>query len=68
MVLLCNGEFRYSELEKGLPKISPRKLSKELKDLETNKLVERKGDLQIKRLWVSPCAINYRIDEFWESS
>ena len=42
IALLCNGEFRYSELEKGLPKISPRMLSKELKDLEINELVVRK--------------------------
>ena len=42
IALLCNGEFRYSELEKGLPKITPRMLSKELKDLEINELVERK--------------------------
>lgn len=42
IALLCNGEFRYSELEKGIPKISPRMLSKELKDLEINELVKRK--------------------------
>ena len=42
IALLCNGEFRYSELEKGLPKISPRMLSKELKDLEINELMVRK--------------------------
>ena len=42
IALLCNGEFRYSELEKGLPKISPKMLSKELKDLEINGLVVRK--------------------------
>ena len=42
IALLCNGEFRYSELEKGLPKITPRMLSKELRDLEMNELVERK--------------------------
>lgn len=42
IALLCNGEFRYSELEIGIPKISPRMLSKELKDLEINGLVERK--------------------------
>ena len=40
--LLCNGEFRYSELEKGLPKITPRMLSKELRDLEQNELIIRK--------------------------
>ena len=42
IALLCNKEFRYSELEKGIPKISPRMLSKELKDLEINELVKRK--------------------------
>lgn len=42
ITLLCNGEFRYSELEKGIPKITPRMLSKELKGLEINELVKRK--------------------------
>ena len=42
IALLCNGEFRYSELEKGLKKITPRMLSKELRDLEMNELVIRK--------------------------
>lgn len=42
IALLCNGEFRYSELEKGLPKITPRMLSKELRELEQNELVIRK--------------------------
>lgn len=42
IALLCNGEFRYSELEKGLTKITPRMLSKELRILEQNKLVIRK--------------------------
>lgn len=42
IALLCNGEFRYSELEKGLVKISPRMLSKELKDLEEHKILSRK--------------------------
>ena len=39
IAILCNGEFRYSELQKGLPKISPRMLSKELKILEQVKFV-----------------------------
>ena len=34
-------EFRSSELEKGIPKITPRKLSKELKDIEINGLILR---------------------------
>ena len=41
IALLCNGEFRYSELEKGLPKITPRMLSKELRALEINGLILR---------------------------
>ena len=42
MAILCRGEFRYSEIEKGIPKITPKMLSKELKILEINQLVERK--------------------------
>lgn len=42
IALLCYEDFRYSELEKGLTKITPKMLSKELKDLEINGLVERK--------------------------
>ena len=41
IALLCNGKFRYSELEKGLPKITPRMLSKELRALEINGLILR---------------------------
>ena len=41
IALLCNGEFRYSELERGLPKITPRVLSKELRELEINGLILR---------------------------
>lgn len=42
MAILCSGEFRYSEIEQGVPKITPKMLSKELKILELNQLVERK--------------------------
>jgi DNA-binding HxlR family transcriptional regulator len=41
IALLCNGEFRYSELERGLPKITPKMLSKELRELEINGLILR---------------------------
>jgi len=34
-------EKRFRELERGIPKISPRMLSKELKDLEANGIVKR---------------------------
>ncbi len=36
------GKKRYSEMEKEIPKINPRMLSKELRDLEANGLVTRK--------------------------
>ena len=42
IALVCNKEFRYSELEKGIPKISSRMLSKEFKDLVIKGLVKRK--------------------------
>lgn len=42
IALLCYEDFRYYELEKGLTKITPKMLSKELKGLEINGLVERK--------------------------
>ena len=38
--LLGHDDFSYSELEKGLTKTTPKMLSKELKDLEINGLVE----------------------------
>ena len=58
IALLCNGEFRYSELEKGLPKISPRMLSKELKDLEINELVERKVYTSL------PVKVTYKLADY----
>lgn len=38
---LLFGKKRYGELEKGIPKINPRMLSKELRDLEANGMVTR---------------------------
>ena len=39
---LIPGKQRFSELEKNIPKINPRMLSKELRDLEANGIVKRK--------------------------
>lgn len=39
--VLFFGKKRYSEIEKEIPKINPRMLSKELRDLEANGLVTR---------------------------
>ncbi|RMG27409.1 MAG: transcriptional regulator [Bacteroidetes bacterium] len=38
---LLFGKKRFSELEKEIPKITPRMLSKELRDLEANGMVRR---------------------------
>lgn len=38
---MCNGCCRFVELGRAIPKITTRMLSKELKELEANKLVER---------------------------
>src|SRR4051812_14000642 len=39
---LVNGKRRYSELRKLLPEVSEKMLSQELKELEKNKIVDRK--------------------------
>lgn len=41
IALLLFGKKRFSELEKEIPKINPRMLSKELRDLEANGMVTR---------------------------
>jgi DNA-binding HxlR family transcriptional regulator len=38
---LLYGKKRFRELEKEIPKITPRMLSKELKDLEVNGIITR---------------------------
>ena len=38
---LLYGKKRFTELERSIPKITPRMLSKELKDLEMNGIVRR---------------------------
>lgn len=38
---LMHGSKRFNEMERMIPKITPRMLSKELRDLEINKVVKR---------------------------
>jgi DNA-binding HxlR family transcriptional regulator len=38
---LVTGKKRFKEMERGIPKITARMLSKELKELEVNQLVKR---------------------------
>lgn len=40
-LLYYRGNLRFMELKRGLEGIAPKMLSKELKDLETNKLITR---------------------------
>ncbi len=44
LVALSFGDKKFTELERALPGISPRMLSKELKDLELNLLVSKKAE------------------------
>ena len=39
---LMHGKKRFKEMEREIPKITPRMLSKELRELELNQLVSRK--------------------------
>ncbi len=41
IAVLLYGKRRFGELERGIPKINPRMLSKELRDLENNGIVKR---------------------------
>lgn len=38
---LCNGNRRYREIQRSIPGITSRMLSKELKELEQNKIIRR---------------------------
>ncbi|SEW01356.1 transcriptional regulator, HxlR family [Chitinophaga sp. YR573] len=38
---ICNGNKRFREIERSIPGITTRMLSRELKDLEMNKLITR---------------------------
>ncbi|WP_228520468.1 helix-turn-helix domain-containing protein [Flavobacterium sp. CSZ] len=41
IAVLLLGKKRFNEIEKAIPKINPRMLSKELRDLENNGIVKR---------------------------
>jgi DNA-binding HxlR family transcriptional regulator len=60
--LLYFKKLRYAELEKILDKISPRMLSKELKDLETHKLIEREV------VNTKPVSVYYKITAYGETA
>jgi len=58
---LCYAPMRYSELLKEVRGISGKMLSRELKDLEMNELIERNV------LNTAPVAVEYRITEYGKS-
>src|SRR5258706_7987037 len=41
---LCNGNTRFMDIERSIPGISPRMLSRELKELEANQIIRRTAD------------------------
>ncbi len=58
IVSLRNGNTRYREIARSIPSITFRMLSKELKELEQNKLVSRKVDID------APVMIEYTLTEY----
>lgn len=58
---LMRESKRFSEIEKIIPKISPRMLSKELRDLEMNKMIKRRVYDTI------PATVEYEITEYGKS-
>jgi DNA-binding HxlR family transcriptional regulator len=58
IALLCNSEFRFSEIEKGLPSITAKVLSNSLKDLVQNKLVIRNSQNNSER------KVSYKLSDY----
>lgn len=56
--VLMHGKKRFNEMERMIPKITPRMLSKELRDLEVNKVVKRTVYDTI------PASVVYEITEY----
>ncbi len=54
---LFHGKNRFKDLQENIEKITPRMLSKELKELEINGIVERKVYIQ------TPILIEYKLTE-----
>jgi DNA-binding HxlR family transcriptional regulator len=61
LVSMYAGSKRFRDLKNSIPKITSRVLSKELKDLEANKLIER------TIVCTSPISIEYSLTEYSNS-
>jgi len=63
ILILLQGQtaMRFSEIERAIGRITPRMLSKELKELELNELIER-------RVYPTmPVSVDYRLTEYGHS-
>lgn len=58
LISLSHGNSRFTEIEKSIPKLSSKVLSKELKDLEENKLIRRTVVEDY------PVSINYTLTDY----
>ena len=58
---MCNGNKRFREIERSIPGISTRMLSRELKDMEANGLIRRTVYDDI------PVAVEYTVTEYCKS-
>ena len=61
LATLMRGKKRFKEMERIIPKITPRMLSKELRDLEMNKVITRVVYDTI------PATVEYEITEYGKS-
>ena len=60
MALLTGGKQRFMELERSVGGITPKMLSKELQDLEVNRLVTRRV------IDTKPVTVEYEVTEYCE--
>lgn len=58
---ICNGNKRFREIERSIPGITTRMLSKELKEMELNKLIVRKVTPD------TPVLVEYESTEYCKS-
>ena len=61
MVSLINGPKRFNEIQRALEDITPKVLSKELRELELNEFVERKVFSTV------PVTVTYQLTEYSKS-
>lgn len=58
---ICNGNHRFREIERSIPGITTRMLSRELKEMEANQLIKRTEDPN------SPTQVQYTATDYCRS-